>query len=1030
MQKLKIKLFLFLLLFSATVFAQQRIVTGKIVSAQGEILAGATIKSSVETVASKENGDFSIKVKSAKEVLTISSVGYETLSVPVAADNNLSIKLTKTSGELAGVVVTALGIKRNTKSLTYAVQKVKTTELLEIRDVDVVNTLHGKVAGALISQGSGGLGSSMSINLRGKRGFGGSSSALFVVDGVPLNNFNYNAVGSDFGNGFTGADGTTTLNPDDIESMTILRGASASALYGSAASNGVILITTKKGKAGKMSVDVNSGITAQQVWQLPNLQNKYGQGIGGILDVSVGTSWGEEMKGQPYNDHLGETRLYSPQPNNVRDFYQTGILNNNSVGINYGSDKTQTYFSYSNQIGTGMIKLNEVEKHIFNFRISNQVSKRLSVDAKINFVSQVLNRTPVAGENNSPIFNNFQIPRSMPTDLVEDYRIFDDSKGVDAPQFWASTLKSIYQNPNWALNNINNTQKFDNLSGYIMAKYEVAKWLSVQGRGNYQALFNVNESRYNDGVLLYSSPGGDFSVANNKNVNQWFDLMLTGNSRINSSFAIDYQGGVIYSEAKGIGTGGNATSLLIPNKFSLSLGRAQTSYNNIYNTRTSSVFAQTNIAYKEKVFLDLSFRNDWNSTLPKGQWSYPYGSVGLSTVVNDLVKLPKAISFLKVSVSAARVGSGTGAYQLNTNYYANNLINLGVGYLTRDNTLPAKNLKPAQTTSYEGTVDVRLFNNKIGLEVTAYKTNSVNQIISVNLPIASGYSSERINAGNIENTGLEIVLNATDLISNSRVKWDASFNLTMNRNKVIFLSDNQKRSDPFIRMSGVALIEGKPTGEVMGYGWKRNAKDEYLVNGAGLPITTAEPIYLGNLNPKAIMGFTNNFSYKKFSLRLLVSARFGGVAVAGNEANLSFSGITAVTEQNRDGNWILDAVTESGAKNTQKINAEKFWTTVSGQRYGTGEFFAYDATNIRVREIALGYNFKLNSATIKSLRLSAFANNLFWIYRGSSLMNIPGLGKRKLPYDPDMSLGGSINGSDYGVFPSARQYGINLQMSF
>lgn len=1033
MKIFKLFFFIQLQLVSVVVFSQQRSLSGKIVNAKdGSPIQSATIHSKVANSfsTSQLNGSFLVNVNNNKDTLSISITGYtekiffvDSNSDVIVIGMDLSIK------ELDQVIVTSLGIRRQTKSLTYSVQSVKPKELLEIRDADIINTFQGKIAGAFIGQGSGGLGSATTINLRGKRSFSGSSSALIVVDGVPLDNFNFNAVSSDFGNGYTGASGTSTINPDDIESMTVLRGASASALYGSAAADGVIVITTKKGKEGKISLDVNSGVTLQQVWQLPSFQNSYGQGVGGVINVDAGSSWGGAMNGQPYNDHFGETYLYSPKPNNVKDFFQDGLSFNNSFGITSGTPKTQTYLSYSNNLSKGMIPLNKLDKHIVNLRILNQVTDKLSIDAKINYVNQKIDHSPVAGENNSPIFDAYQIPRSMSIDVVNNYQFLNSANGIEAPAKWPSTLNSIYQNPYWALNGMQISQNFDKITGFLLAKYQIFPWLSLQGRANYEKVYNKDETRVKDGVLLYSDPGGTFSISQNENTNQWYDFILSGSNKLNSNFRLDYQGGAIYTDYVGKGIFGSAEGLLIPNRFSLGLGTSKITSNRFVHTRTTSVFSQANLSFKDRLFLDLSFRNDWSSTLPSENWSYPYGSVGISSIISDIIDLPKSISFLKVNLSAARVGKGAGAYQLNTSYFATTLPSLGVGYLQRATVLAPTNLKPEQTTSYEGSIDLRFLENRIGMEFTIYRSNSINQILQIPVPVASGFEYRLINAGNIQNDGIELLINANPILTKS-FKWDFSLNFSMNKNKVIELYESVKRTDGFIRMSSISLIEGRPTGEIYGYGWEKNAKGSYVVDAKGLPVSTKESVYFGNLNPKALIGFTNNFTYKNISLRVLISGRIGGVAVSGNEGNLAYSGISKVTENYREGGWKLQGEDNNGQLNTKEVNAESFWKTVSGQRYGTGEFFSYDATNFRIRELALAYNFNIKNSKIKSIRASLFANNLLWIYRGKSILDIPGIAKRKLPYDPDMTLGGSSNGSDYGVFPSSRSYGFNLQLSF
>jgi len=1014
---------------------QAKKVTGKVTDEKGESLVGVSIviEGTTKGTISDIDGKYTIEVPDENVVLVYSYIGFITQKVQVIGKDVINIILIADSKALTGVTVTAFGVSRRTKSLTYGVQTIKPKEITENRDADIVNSLQGKVVGAAIKQGSGGLGSATSIVLRGNRSLTGSSAALFVIDGVPMDNFNQSTVNNDFGGTYTGANGTSTINPDDVESMTILRGASASALYGSAAANGVILITTKKGKEGKTTIDINSGVSVQSVWGLVPLQNKYGQGIGGTIPNAsviefIGASWGAEMAGQNYTNHLGDsTSVYSSQPNNVKDFFDKALTFNNSIGITGGNEKAQTFVSYSNSVANGMIPLNKLNKNAVNIRVTNKISSKLSTDVKINYVNQKIEHTPLAGENNAPLFDNYQIPRSMSTGVVQDYSTMVN--GIETPNTWPSTLPSVYQNPYWVLNGVDITQTINKVSGYLSAKYELAPWLSIQGRANLDKAFTTDDQSVKDGVLLHSVAGGNFSRNVSELTSKWFDFMLLGSKQINTNFNIDYQAGGIYNDYYNSWLNGAAEGLGITNMFYTQLGITKKVSNGIYHTRTNSLFARTTLAYKDFLFLDASIRNDWTSTLPANNRSYPYGSVGLSAIVSEMVKLPEAISFLKVNVSGAQVGNGTGAYQTDT-YYNVEVID-GNTVVTRSSTKANENLKPEITTSYEGSIDIRFIKNRIGFEATLYKTNSINQIISVNMPPASGYVNQMVNAGNIQNTGFEFVLNGIAIRTN-KFSWNVALNIGKNNNKLVSLTETVKSSgDPYIRVSGTKYEEGQPLGEIYAYGWDQDSIGNYLVTNKGVPVISADTKRIGNLNPNLILGFNNTFSYNNFSLRVLVDGKIGGVFVSGNEANLAFSGISKITDQNREKSWVLTGtVTSAGVPDTIKIDAQSFWTTVSDKRYAAGEFFAYDATNFRVREVSIGYQIPLDNKYIRSAKISIYGNNLFWIYRGSSLLNIPGLEKRKLPSDPDMTLGGRSNGSDYGVFPSSRVFGLNLQMSF
>ncbi len=1031
MRKLQ-KIFFISFLFMGIVAQAQetRIVKGKVISSldnQPLSSASVMVKGKSSGTATGNDGLFSLSVPTGNTTLVISYLGYTSFEKAMEAGvSEITIVLEKNKGDLGEVVVTALGTQRQKRALTYAVQTIKPKDILEIRDPNIVNTLQGKIAGAVISQASGGLGSSSNLVLRGNRSLSGNSGALYVIDGVPIDNYNFRSSNSDFGGDYNGTQGTNTINPDDIESLTVLRGASASALYGSAAGNGVVLITTKKGKDGKISVNINSGFSQESVWGLPLVQNKYGQGIGGVLNPSLGSSWGAEMNGQAYTNHLGTPAIYSPQPDNIKNFFNKANTINNSIGISAGNAKTQTYLSYSNTLANGIIPLNKLSKHLVNLRVTNKITDKLTVDAKINYFHQEINHTPYNGENNAPVFDLYQIPRSVSLDVAKDYSVF--AAGKTRPTPWPATLNSIYQNPYWALNNINVNQNLDKISGFITLKYDIASWLSIIGRANYEKSFSNNNTSVSDGTILQSNAGGNYSEQSNSPTNQWYDVMLLGTKNVNKNFAVEYQAGAIFTDFLSSSLSGSANGLSIDNSFNLNYAVTRGTANSIYHTRTNAVYARGTLSYKQFLFLDGSFRNDWSSTLPS-PYRYSYPSIGFSAIVSDIVKLPSFISYLKLNGSLAQVGNSAGAYQLMTNFYYSGLPSLGVGLITRSGTKALSNLKPEITKSYEGSLNIRFLEDRIGIEATIYKTNSFNQILNVLLPAATGFTNQLINAGNIQNNGFEFIINAVP-IKNKNFNWNIDFNMGRNTNKLVALSETVKEINGFIRWSAVNTVEGRPLGEIYGYGWKQDAKGNYLVTDAGLPIGTAESKYLGNLNPKASMGLSNTFTYKNFSLRVLVDGKIGGTVISGNEGNLAFDGITKATEQNREVDWILPGVTTSGSVNQTKIDAQSFWTTVSGKRYGSGEFFAYDATNFRLRELSLGYKIPLNKTIIQSARVSLFARNLFWLYRGSSKLDIPGLGKRKLSIDPDMALGTFANGSDYGALPSSRLMGVNLQLSF
>lgn len=1021
----------FLLLAAPWALGQDRAITGTVIDERAAPLSGVSVvvKGTSRGTTTDGNGAYQLRAKPG-DVLVLGFLGYVKQEITVAAQNQINATLEPDSRQLNDVVVTALGIKRDAKALTYATQTIRSNQLNEVRDGNVLNTLQGKIAGAYITQGSGGVGSGSRIVLRGNRSIQGTNNALIVVDGVPINNSTYSVPSSDFG-AVAGSDGASNINPDDIETTTILRGASAAALYGSQAANGVILITTKKGKAGKVSVDINSGVSMDNPFILPSVQNQYGQGVGGKIDPAKGESWGAALTGQSFTNYLGNQATYSAQPNNIRDFFRSAVSLNNSIGISGGSDKSQTYLSYTNNALQGTVPGNDLSRHTVNLRLSNQISSKFSTDAKITYINQSIDNKPRTGEENAPVIDIYQIPRNVSLDDAKNFET-TDNLGLPKPTAWPSTLSSIYQNPYWMLNRTNITEQRDRVIGFLSAKYQLTPFLSVQGRANLDKSFDKNDQSYSQGTILWASqPGGFYSRNNTITTQKWFDVLIEGKNTLTKDLQLDYRVGAILQDSRYENTYSEANGLNIPNRFNLNFGSTQRLGDDFSHTQTQSVYGQATLAFRDAIFLDASLRNDWSSTIPK-PYSYQYPSVGVSAVLSELFDLKGALSFLKVNASLAQVGNGANPYLLQTNYSYSQ--GAGTGFISRAGTQAIGNLKPEITKSLEFGVDARFLNNRIGANLTYYQTNSVNQLLTLGLAPASGFSNQYINAGDIQNSGIELVINGT-AVKTDAFSWDVIFNLGRNRNTINSLSPDVKQAllgGGYSRSATPLVKEGGSYGDLVAYRWKTNTNGQYIVTADGRPVATKDQEFIGNFNPKMLLGLTNVFNYKGFSLRILVDGRLGGIVTSGTEMNLAFSGIPEVTAQKRDGGWILPGVTETGETNTKAINAEQFWQTVSGKRYGWGEFFTYDATNFRVRELSLGYGIPVPSNFfIKSARLSFVARNLLWIYRGKSILDIPGVGKRTMPFDPDINLGnGNFQGVEYGTLPSNRSLGFNLKLSF
>ncbi|HRE50759.1 MAG TPA: SusC/RagA family TonB-linked outer membrane protein [Flavitalea sp.] len=992
-------------------------VRGRVTNDRNEPLESASVqvKGTQNGTYTNAQGDFILRNVDENATLVISAVGYGEQEIALNGRVSLYAQLLSNATGMEEVVVTALGISRQSKSIAYATQKVEPSTLTEVRDPNnVLNSLQGKVANALITQSSGGVGSEAKIILRGNRSINGNSSALIVIDGIP---------GGDPG-----------INPDNIESMTVLNGATGAALYGSEAGGGVILITTKKGSKDGIKVGLNSGFVSERPFALPKVQNTYGQGAGGIINPAIGDSWGAKMEGQSYTDHFGNQSSYSAQPDNIKDFFRTGLTFNNAISVSGGSEKAQTYLSYINNAVEGIIPNNSLMSHIVNLRISNQISKRFSTDAKVTYHRREIKASPRTGEGNTPVLDIYQIPRNVSTTMAKHYQDIN-SLGIPVLAPWPSTAGGVYANPYWEVNNDRLDKTRDNIIGFLKAEYKFTDWLSMRGSVNIDAFNEKSDQRVLEGTVAWArNAGGYYQVINTNYMQKWFDLMLEGNNRIGENFKVNYHIGAIYKDNKIDNTIGTANGLNVANQFNLVLATNPQISQSGNQVQQQSVFGLASLSFKDYLFLEGTLRNDWDSRLPAPH-DYQYYSFGLSGILSDMIVMPSSVDYLKVFANYAEVGNG-GTFGLLTTPY-DYIPGVANGYLERRNTLPFPTLKPEIVRSVEAGVEIRFLNNRLGASLNYYKSNAANQLFALNLPVASGYATQYLNAGNVQNQGFEAIINASPVKSRD-FGWDLSFNFGTNQNKVVELTDEIKSINlGFIDFGALPQInEGGRFGDLVSHVWQKNDKGQYMVDADGKPLTSDKlgllPSYIGNFNPKARLGLTNTLTYKNFGLRVLIDGRVGGIIVSGTEMNLSFSGITEATTQYRDGGLVLGGVDGDGNPVTQSITSQQFWQTASGKRFGVGDFYAYDATNFRVRELTVGYNFPFEPGFIKSARISAVARNLFWLYRGKSKMDIPGLGKRKMWMDPDMSIynGNGLMGVEYGAFPSTRSVGLNLQLTF
>ena len=1013
-------------------------IKGRVIDkATDKAVAGASVvvRGSGRGVSTDEAGNFTITLAAGRGILVVSSVGYKTTEQVVDENtSNVTIYLVTDGKGMDEVVVTALGIQRTAKSLTYSTQRISGDQINQVRDANIANTLSGKVAGLTITPSANGPGGATRILLRGNRSIQGNNNALIVVDGVAVDNSTIqrqvrNDAGDDNG-GQSGSDGVSSINPDDIETINVLKGAAGAALYGSRAANGVVLITTKKGKAGRATVTLNSGVTVDKAMVLPDYQNTYAQGAGGVFSSNTGTSWGPKAEGQQVTDWTGQTVALKDYPDNVKDFFRSGITTNNAVSAGGGTEKMQGYLSYANTNANGIVPTNRLLRNTFNTRITYNITDRLTADVKMTYLLQNIYNKPGVGGDGQVAGNIFRIPRSVNLDDIRNYKKVDAS-GVETPTYWTNT-DPVYMNPYWTVYNTHVDENRSRLTGQASLRYKLTDWLNVQGRVSSDSYNDFITKKYaNNTVNSARNPGGQYSEETDYVAERNVDFLLNGNNNITRDLTITYNlgGSLLYRQSRQ--RVNIANGLGVNNKFDLGFASVLGVTTATTKRQLNSVYGTAQLAFKNYLFLDLTARNDWSSTLPE-PFAYFYPSVGISAILSDMMKMPSWVSFAKVSAALTKVGNDADPYLLAQTY--NYTRGAYGGYIGSSSTKSIGDLKPEQTQSLELGTEWSFFNSRFGLAFSYYKTNSKNQLFSVAVPASAGFATQYLNAGNIQNSGLELMLTAK-VMKAGNFKWDVALNYAYNENKVIELYPGGTQinlgSSLNIRTVRSVVNVGGSYGDLYGYKWQK-LNGQYVVNAAGVPVVGANTEYVGNANNRYTAGFTNTFTYKNFSLNVLVDGKFGGVVASGSAGNQAYAGTGSFTTQYRDANsWTLPAVLADGSKNTTPINAEKFWQTVARGDFSWADFFTYDATNVRLREVALGYDFKMASSVFKGARLSFVARNVFFLYRGSSLLDIPGIGKRKMDFDPETSFGNSnYQGIQYYNLPSTRSLGLNLKLSF
>lgn len=1020
------------LVYLNTAFAQSQKVSGVVSGDDGQPLIGATVylKSAINTATTTDTkGAFSINAP-ANAILVVSYIGYKTQEYPLKGETSgIKIVLGSGNSSLNEVVVTALGIKKEKKSLGYAVTEVKGNELTEARSVNLANGLEGKVAGLNISPPATGANGSTRITIRGSGSISGNNQPLIVVDGVPINN-DPSTLGpivswtKGDAQGYDKGDGISQLNPDEIETVSVLKGATAAALYGSRASNGAILITSKSAKAGQ-GIGVELGLNAaMETLLIPDLgyQTQYGHGTGGTKPTTVAQakagrfSWGGKLDGSDAMFYDGVLRPYVAQDNNYGNFYQTGKNITSNVALTGSSENIKYRFSYSNVNYNGILPTNTTDRNNFALNLNSNLGKKLSILINTKYISEKNhNRPRVLGEAGSSTFGILALPSTIPLSVLRDKKY--DANGYDNP--WNDNLFTV--NPYYGVEDFKENDKKNSIIGAIEPKFQITDWLYTKAR------FGLNYFNYSENEIIpygtaYQLRGG-LTIHNRTYNEQNTEFMIGANKNITNDINVN---GIIGSNFLKQVTDGNdftaSNSFNIPFFYDLSnIDAANRTYSNAHiEKRINSVYGTAEISYKSYLYLNGSARNDWFSTLAKGKNSILYPSVGLSFVASEALKLPAAFNYLKIRAAWAQAGGDTDPYNLSLNYALNGT-NLGapLGQINNTN-IPNVNLQPLTSTTSEIGVETRMFNDRFNLDLTVYNRKTRNDIVAATVSVASGYSTALYNVGAISNKGIELLIGGTPFKTKS-FSWNTSFNVAYNKSEVLSLYQNLITLRVDQSRYGTSFIDqivGKPYGQITGFDYKRDAAGNIVYSSGGAPQKGNLITYGSGVAPWA-MGFTNTFTYKRISLSTLIDAKFGGYIYSGSKAFAYRFGLAPETLEGRDGGIVGVGVNEQGTVNTVNSTSQNYFGSIHSN-IATPMVFKSDF--IKLRQIIL--NYQLPSSLLSKINVKGATIGLV-------ARNVAILMKKTGNLDPESNYNNSnAQGLEYGSAPTTRNIGINLNIKF
>ncbi|WP_221390288.1 SusC/RagA family TonB-linked outer membrane protein [Dyadobacter sp. NIV53] len=1033
-----------LLLLAGVSYGQDLNIKGKVL-AGNSALPGASIllKGSSRGSTTDANGDFTLNAP-ANSTLVVSFIGYKSTEIAVGSKTVFEIVLEEDATQFNEIVVTALGIAREKKALGYAVQEVSGKALTQARETNLVNSLSGRLAGVQVTNSNGAPGSSSRMIIRGASSIGSNNQPLFVVDGLPIDNSNYGSgTGVDYGNA------AGSINPDDVESVNVLRGPSAAALYGSRGANGVVLITTKSGKGSKgIGVSFNTNTSFDSPFRQPEWQNEYGQGTGGKFSYvdgkgggvgdGVDESWGPKLDGQlipQFNSPIAAdgTRTPTPwiaNPDNVNQFYQTGKTYTNSVAVTGGNDKGDFRLSFTNlDQASGILPNTNYKRRTVSLNAGWNLTKKLNIRATGNYVKD--------GSDNRNNFGLYFIwfGRQVDMNSLTTYK----KPGSIYQNNWND---NYWTNPYYLLNESTKANERDRLYGNLAATYKFTDWLTLTGRSGTDFYTDRRQSKtaarqatigtttlydaYNEEVIFVRESNSDFLLNATKKFGD-FDVTANVGGNHRTYFAQrNYMG---------------ATELSIPRVFNLGNSRQRPVVENSSIEKTvNSLYASANLGFRNYLFLDLTARNDWSSTLPSNNRSYFYPSASVSAILSDMFDIKSSVlSFAKIRAGVAQVGNDTDPYMLKSTYKYENPWG-STPALSESNALLNAELKPEITASYEVGADVRLWQNRVGIDLTYYNKVSSDQILNVNVSNATGYLSKLLNAGKIKNSGVELQLTATPVKTTS-FQWDIAVNWAKNKNKVISLSEGlttyqlntsynaltQATTTSAFRGLSVEARVGQPYGTFFGKGFLRAPDGQVVYDAQGYPMIDPVSRVLGSFTPDWIGGISNTFRYKNFSLGTLIDIKHGGDIFSQSINVGRYTGVLKETTFGRETGVVGEGVVNTGTTdnpvyvaNTKNISSEEYH-----HKYyllTNNENTIFDASYVKLREVKLTYMLSgkvFNKLPFRDIAISVVGRNLALLHS-----NLPHI-------DPETSYynDGNLQGIENGQIPTTRSVGFNISFN-